>query len=52
MGTVARRQIAEVVAEANGYVQALHDKFTAPLGHSVAPLEADETADTPEKMTA
>jgi hypothetical protein len=31
-GARARRQIADVLAEANGYVQDLNDKFTNPSG--------------------
>jgi hypothetical protein len=41
-GARSRRQIADVLAEANGYVQDLNDKFTNPSG--VGPSSVAEDA--------
>jgi hypothetical protein len=43
-GARARRQIADVLAEANGYVQDLNDKFTNPSG---AATDAEGSATPP-----
>jgi hypothetical protein len=50
-GPRARRQIAEVLAEANGYVQDLNDTFTNPSGVNQAIETPDGQQAAAEKMT-
>ena len=46
----AKRQIAAVLAEANGYVQTLNDKFTNPSGGSSATSEPESQPESSKEL--
>ncbi|ETW94536.1 MAG: hypothetical protein ETSY1_34440, partial [Candidatus Entotheonella factor] len=49
-GPHAKRQVAAILAEANGYVQALNDKFTNPSGADDATRESDDRTESPKEI--
>jgi len=49
-GQHAKRQIAAVLAEANGYVQTLNDKFTNPSGGSSATSEPESQTESSKEL--
>ena len=49
-GQHAKRQIAAVLAEANGYVQTLNDKFTNPSGGSGATSEPESQTESSKEL--
>jgi hypothetical protein len=51
-GPRSRRQVSDVLAEANSYVQDLNDKFTNPAGTEKASPDTDDKATAAAKVTA
>ncbi len=51
-GPRAQRQIAAILAEADGYVQALNDKFTNPSGTDETSAPAGEVSETSKQAMA
>ncbi|ETW93670.1 MAG: hypothetical protein ETSY2_51010, partial [Candidatus Entotheonella gemina] len=49
-GQQTKREVAAVLAEANGYVQALNDNFTNPSGADEASQEPDNRTGSPKEI--